>query len=296
MKRGWLFGVIAATAAVLILANTFFIVDQTQQAVVVNLAGSVRLINPPGANDPGLKVKIPFVEWAVMLDQRSQAIETAPESIISADQQPLLVDAVIRYRITDPLAFYRALRNEQTAAARIEPLVDTSLRQVLGKASAAEIVARQGPAAGAPALGAIKARLDAAHLGVEVVDMNVRRVSLPPAGAEMVSQRMTSDMQSKAAQIRAEGGTSRRDIMAKADDQATAILDGANENAAAVRGAGDAQAAQLYAAAYGKDPRFAEFYRTMRAYQNALAQKGTTLVLSPDSDFLKYFRHGPGGQ
>ncbi|HEY1562181.1 MAG TPA: protease modulator HflC [Caulobacteraceae bacterium] len=295
MKRPWVLGVVAA-AVVLILANTFFIVDQRHQAVVVGLGGPVRVINPPGAYGPGLEVKIPFAEWVVMLDRRSLAIDAAQEQVISADQQPLLIDAVVRYRITDPLAFYRTLHDEETAPVRLKTVVVSSLRQALGKESAADIIARIGPDPVAGALGDVHSRLAATPLGVEVADLQIRRVSLPAAGAEAVYQRMTSDVQREAAQKRAQGDADRRDIMAKADNQATVILDSANENAAATRGAGDAQAAQLYAAAYGKDPRFAAFYRTMRAYQNALAQKGTTLVLSPDSDFLKYLRQGPGAR
>lgn len=296
MKRPWLVGVVAAAAAVLILANTVFIVDQRQQAVVVSLSGPVRVINPPGAYDPGLKVKIPFAERVVMLDRRSQTVDAVQVQVISADQQPLLIDAVVRYRITDPLAFYRTLRDEETAPVRLETLMGSALRQALGKASAAEIIARRSPDPIAGALVDARSRLAADRFGIEIVDLDIRRVSLSAAGDEAVYQRMTSDLQRKAAQIRAQGEAARRDTMAKADNRATAILDSANENAAATRGAGDAQAAQLYAAAYGKDPHFAAFYRTMRAYQDALAQKGTTLVLSPDSDFLKYLRQGPGAR
>lgn len=293
MRRPWLAGLIAAAATVVILANTVFIVDQRQQAVVVNLTGPVRVINPPGAHDPGIKVKIPFAEWVVMLDQRSQSADTTLEPVISADQRPLLIQASVRYRIIDPLAFCRTLRDETTAPARLEPLIGAALRQDLTKASAAEIVAGRDPTLTEEALGDIRARFAAARLGVEVVDLQFRQVALPAASAAAVYQRMTSDMQREAAQIRAQGEASRREIMARADNQATDILDRANENAAATRGAGDAQAAQLYATAYGKDPRFAAFYRTMRAYRAALAQKNATLVMSPDDAFFKYFRQGP---
>ncbi|HEY1414698.1 MAG TPA: protease modulator HflC [Caulobacteraceae bacterium] len=293
MRRPWLIGLIAFGVAAIALANTFFIVDQRQQAVVVKLGDPVRVINPPGAHNPGLKVKIPFAESAVVFDKRNQAIEAAQEEVISSDQQRLVVDAFVRYRISDPLAFYRALINEATARDRLEPLINSSLRQVLGGASAADIIFRQRSALVEKALNDIRARAAAAHFGIEVLDLRIKRADLPAANAEAVYQRMTSNLQQRAAQIRAEGEASRREIVANADKQVTITLAKANEQAFAVRGAGDAQAAQLYAAAYGKDPRFAAFYRTMRAYQDALAQKGTTLVLSPDNDFLKYFRQGP---
>ncbi|HEY1880704.1 MAG TPA: protease modulator HflC [Caulobacteraceae bacterium] len=293
MRRPWLIGLIAFGVAAIVLANTFFIVDQRQQAVVVNLGEPVRVINTPGAPDPGLKVKLPFAESVVVLDKRNQAVEAAQEEVISSDQQRLVVDAFMRYRISDPLAFYRTLINEATARDRLEPLINSSLRQVLGGASAADIISRQRSALMEKALDDIRARAAAAHLGIEVVDLRIKRANLPAANAGAVYQRMTSSLQQRAAQIRAEGEASRREIVANADKQVTITLAKANEQASAVRGAGDAQAAQLYAAAYGKDPRFAAFYRTMRAYQDALAQKGTTLVLSPDNDFLKYFRQGP---
>jgi membrane protease subunit HflC len=293
MRRPWLVSLIAVAAAAVILTNTFFIVDQRQQAVVVNLGDPVRVINPPGAFDPGLKVKIPFSESVVTLDKRNQAIEAAQEEVISSDQQRLVVDAFVRYRIYDPLAFYRTLRNETIARDRLEPLINSSLRQVLGGASAADIISRQRSALMAKSLDLVRARAAAAHLGIEVVDLRIKRADLPAANAEAVYQRMTSNLQQRAAQIRAQGEASKRGIIADADKQVTVTLAKADEQAFAVRGAGDAQATQLYAAAYGKDPSFAAFYRSMRAYQDALGQKDTTLVLSPDSDFLKYFRQGP---
>lgn len=293
MIRGWQIGLGVAVAAIVVLANTFFIVDQRQQAVVVNLGEPVRVINPPGAHDPGLKVKIPFTESVVSLDKRNQAIEAAQEEVISSDQQRLVVDAFVRYRIADPLAFYRTLRNEATARDRLEPLINSSLRQVLGAASAADIISRERSALMAKALADVRARASGAHLGIDVIDLRIKRADLPAANAEAVYQRMASNLQQRAAQIRAQGEASKREIIADADKQVTITLAKANEQAFALRGAGDAQAAQLYAAAYGKDPGFAAFYRSMRAYEDSLAHKDTTLVLSPDSDFFKYFRQGP---
>jgi membrane protease subunit HflC len=285
-----------ALAAVVLAFNTFFIVDQRQQVVVVNLGEPVRVINPPGAYDPGLKLKIPLVESLVTLDKRNQAIEASQEEVISADQQRLVVDAFVRYRIADPLQFYRTLRDETTARDRLEPLINSSLRQVLGAATAADIISRQRAQLMARTLEDVRARAERFHLGIDVVDLRIKRADLPAANAQAVYQRMRSNLQQKAAQIRAEGEANRREIIADADKQVTITLAKATEQSFTTRGAGDAQSAALFASSFGKDPSFAAFYRSMQAYEGSFADGETTLVLSPDSDFFKYFRRGPTGR
>jgi membrane protease subunit HflC len=292
MKRPWLIAFIAVAAAAIVLSDTVYVLDQRQQAVVASLAGPVRVINPLGADDPGLKVKLPFVERLALFDKRSQALETTEQPVLSADRQPLLAVALVQFRVVDPAAFYRA----QAAGDfrdRFDPLVAGALRAALARVSAADILSGRNPAMTAEALNDVRSGAATDRLGIEVQDLQIRRVLRPAPAAEAVGQRMIVDLQQRAAQVRSQGEASRREIMAGADRQATDILAHANEQAAAVRGAGDAQAAQLYAAAYGRDPQFAAFYRTMRAYQAALARKDATLVLSPQNDFLKYFRQGP---
>ncbi|HEY2177468.1 MAG TPA: protease modulator HflC [Caulobacteraceae bacterium] len=285
-----------AIVAVVLALNTFFIVDQRQQVVVVNLGEPVRVINPPGAYDPGLKVKIPLVESLVTLDKRNQAIEASQEEVISADQQRLVVDAFVRYRISNPLQFYRTLRNETIARDRLEPLINSSLRQVLGAATAADIISRQRAQLMARTLDDVRARAARFHLGIDVVDLRIKRADLPAVNAQAVYQRMRSNLQQKAAQIRAEGEANRREIIADADKQVTITLAKATEQSFTTRGAGDAEAAALFASSFGKDPGFAAFYRSMEAYEASFADGNTTLVLSPDSDFFKYFRRGPTGK
>jgi membrane protease subunit HflC len=293
MNRRLIFLLIGILAFILVLTNTFFIVDQREQAVVVNLGEPVRVINPPGAYDPGLKAKIPFVESVVTLDKRNQAIEASQEEVISADQQRLVVDAFVRYRISNPLAFYRTLGNETVARDRLEPLINSSLREVLGAASAGDIISRQRDQLMARTLAGVRGRADRSHLGIEVVDLRIKRADLPAANAQAVYQRMRSNLQQKAAQIRAQGEASRREIIADADKQVTITLAKASEQSFTVRGAGEAESARLFASSYGKDPSFAAFYRSMEAYEGSFADDQTTLVLSPDSDFFKYFKLGP---
>jgi membrane protease subunit HflC len=293
MNRRLIFLLIGILVFAVVLTNTFFIVDQREQAVVVNLGEPVRVINPPGAYDPGLKVKIPFVESVVSLDKRNQAIEASQEEVISADQQRLVVDAFVRYRIANPLAFYRTLGNETVARDRLEPLINSSLRQVLGGATAGEIISSRRSELMERTLADVRARAGRSHLGIDVVDLRIKRADLPAANAQAVYQRMRSNLQQKAAQIRAQGEASRREIIADADKQVTITLAKASEQSFTVRGTGEAQSTALFASSYGKDPSFAAFYRSMEAYEGSFADDQTTLVLSPDSDFFKYFRLGP---
>jgi membrane protease subunit HflC len=285
-----------AVVAVFLLFNAFFIVDQRQQAVVVKLGDPVRVINPPGAYDPGLKLKIPLVESVVTLDKRNQGIEASQEEVISADQQRLVVDAFVRYRISNPLQFYRTLRDETTARDRLEPLINSSLREVLGGATAKDIISGRRDELMAKTLLAVRGRAAKSQLGIDVIDLRIKRADLPAANAQAVYQRMRSNLQQKAAQIRAEGEASRREIIADADKQVTITLAKATEQSFATRGAGDAASTALFNSSFGKDPSFAAFYRSMQAYEGAFADGDTTLVLSPDSDFFKYFKRGPTGK
>jgi membrane protease subunit HflC len=282
-----------AILAGIILANTFFIVDQRQQVVVVNLGEPVRVINPPGSDEPGLYVKAPFIESLVVLDKRNQPIEAHQEEVISADQQRLVVDAFVRYRIADPLKFYRTLRNEATAGTLIEPLINSSLRQVLGSATAADIISGRRDALMAQTLADVRTRAARSRFGIEVIDLRIKRADLPTANQQAVYARMKSNLQQQAAQIRAVGEQNRREVVADADKQVTITLATATEQAFTTRGAGDAESARIFAASFGKDPKFAAFFRSMQAYQGVFAGGDTTMVLSPDADFFKYFRKGP---
>jgi membrane protease subunit HflC len=275
-------------------ANTFFIVDQRQEVVVVNLGEPVRVINPPGRMDhPGLYMKEPFVESLVVLDKRNQPIEAHQEEVISADQQRLVVDAFVRYRIANPLQFYRTLRSETNAGTLIEPLVNSSLRQVLGAATASDIISGRRDALMAQTLADVKTRAAKSHFGIEVIDLRIKRADLPSANQEAVYARMKSNLQQQAAQIRAVGEQNRREVVADADKQVTITLATANEEAFTTRGAGDGESARIFGASFGKDAKFAAFYRSMQAYEGVFADGDTTMVLSPDADFFKYLKKGP---
>jgi len=262
---------------------------------VLMLGQPVRVINPPGAYDPGLKLKVPFIETLVVLDKRNQALEARQEEVISADQERLVVDAFVRYRISDPLQFYRTLRNEAVAADRLDPLINSSLRQVLGAATANQIISQQRAGLMAETLVDIRRRAARSRLGIQVIDLRIKRADLPAANQQAVYRRMKSNLEQQAAQIRAVGEQNRLEVVADADKQVTITLANATAQAFATRGAGDAESAKIFASSFGKDGRFAAFYRSLQAYEGAFDDGETTMVLSPDSDFFKYFQHGGGG-
>jgi membrane protease subunit HflC len=275
-------------------ANTFYVVDQRKQALVLRFGDPVRVVNAFRDNDPGLKVKVPFLENVILLDKRNQALEADQEEIIAADQERLVVDAFLRYRISDPLQFFRTLRDERTAADRLERLVNSSLRQVLGSASSNDIIAGRRAALMLATRNDVTTRARAARLGIEVIDIRIKRADLPQANQQAVYRRMQTSRQQEAAQIRGVGEQQKREIMASADREVTITLATATEESSKTRGEGDAKRVQIFAQSYGRDPSFAAFFRSMQAYSGALASGDTTMIVSPNSDFFKYYNNGPG--
>ena len=293
-QSAWVY-IILGVAAVVLLANTFFVVDQRQQALVLRLGEPVRVVNAPGKPGAGLNVKIPMFENVVKFDRRNVALESQQEEIITADRQRLVVDAFVRYRISDPLAFYRTLRDERTASDRIERLVDSSLRQVLGSTSQADIISSRRAQLMTLTRNDVARRAEASRFGIQVIDVRIRRADLPAENQPRVFNRMQTDRQQEAARLRALGEQQKREIMAQADREVTITLAQAQEQGEIARGEGDALRTRIYAQAFGKDPSFAAFWRSMQAYEASLGQGDTTMVLSPDSAFFRYFERGPSG-
>lgn len=275
---------IAALAVLVVLFNTVYVVGQTQQALVLRFGEPVRVVNAGEANDPGLHLKAPFLDKVQWFDKRIVSQNAEQEEIITADQQRLVVDAFIRYRIEDPLQFYRSLRDEERAQARLDTLVNSSLRQILGSASQTDIVSRERGALMQAARNDIAARVQASRFGIRVLDLRIKRADLPTANRAAVFNRMRTARAQEAAQIRAEGDRRRREIVATARQQAGQI-----------QGEGDAQRAAIFNSSFGRDPDFAAFYLSMQAYEKGLGQGDTTMVLSPDSAFFRYFERGATG-
>lgn len=295
MSHRLLIWLVAIIAVVVVAANTFIIVDQREQVVVVRLGDPVRTINDKG-NQAGLNMKAPFVENIIRFDRRNIALEAAQEEVITSLQERLVVDAFIRYRISEPRQFYNTLRDEQIAADRIERLVNSSLRQVLGSATAREIISGRRAQLMQQAKLDVARRARASSLGIEVIDLRIRRADLPAQNREAVFRRMATSRQQEAARVRAVGEQQKREIIAGADKEVAITLSTARQQAGQITGEGDAQRTRIYAQSYGRDPSFAAFFRSMQAYEQSFADGQTTMVLSPDSAFFKYFQRGPSGR
>jgi len=289
-----LLGVIAF-AILVVLGNTFFVVDQRQEAIVVRFGEPVRVIHALGQPGAGLNAKTPFLEHVIKFDRRNLGLEADQEEVISADQERLVVDAFLRYRIADPLQYYRTLRDDRTAQARLEPLVNSALRQVLGSANSTDIISGQRAQLMAQTKADVARRAIASRFGIQVIDLRIKRADLPAANQAAVYRRMQTARQQEAAQIRAVGEQQKREIIAAADKEVAITLATAQEEGESTRGQGDAQRTRIFAQSFGKDPAFSAFYRSMQAYDSALGQGDSTVVLSPDSDFFRYFQHGVEG-
>jgi modulator of FtsH protease HflC len=288
MSRRVLFVVAAVLVVAGILAmSALFIVDQTEQALVLQFGQPLRVLR-----DPGLQIKKPFIQNVIFYDKRLLDFEPPPEEVIASDQKRLIVDTYARYRITDPLLFYQTVASEFTARARLGALVSGSLRQVIGNVTLSALLSPQR----ATIMRQIRDEVanQAAPLGIEVVDVRIRRADLPPQNSEAIFARMRSERQQQAALFRGEGAQAAKTVRANADRERTVILADAQRDAQKVRGDGDAQAIEIYASAYGQDKDFFTFYRSLQAYREALNGSNTSFVLNPNSNFFRYFENPSG--
>jgi modulator of FtsH protease HflC len=267
--------------------GSLFTVYQTKQALVVRLGEPVRVIK-----EPGLHVKAPLVDTVITVDNRILDLENAAQEVFASDQRRLVIDAFARYRITDVLRFYQTVTNTEGANVRLSSLLNAALRRVLGEATLIHVV-RDDRAA---LMARVRDQLDreARAFGIEVVDVRIRRADLPEQNSQAVYQRMQTERQRQAASIRGEGNQKSQEIRAKADRDVTVIVAEAQSRSEQTRGEGDAQRNRIFAEAYGKDPDFFGFYRSMQAYEAGLRANDTRLVLRPDSEFFKYFGNPAG--
>jgi len=280
--------VIAAAAAVLLLLNSVYVIDERALGILFRF-GEVQ--RAPLA--PGLHFKWPFAESVVKLDRRLRD-DGHSVRVPTSDQNTLEVDFYVRWRIADPVAYYRATGGQELVAGdRLLTLVDRSLRDALATRSVAQVVADSGAALPAQLRGATQAK--ATELGIEVADVRIEHLALGKEIAESYYERMRAERRRIAEQLRAQGAEEAETLRAEADRQAQATLDEAYRKAEALRGEGDAKAAEIYAAAYGQDPAFFAFYRSLQAYRDAFKGKRDVLVIEPKGEFFKYFRDSGGG-
>jgi membrane protease subunit HflC len=279
---------VAALALILIASSALFTVNQTEQALVLQLGEMKRVVK-----EPGLHVKIPLVQNIVYLDNRVLDLDTPPEELIASDQKRLVVDTLARYRIVDPLKFFQAVGNEAGLQSRLARVVGGTLRNIIGNYTLIDVVSDKR----AVIMAAIKKQVneEMSSFGVDVIDVRIRRADLPQQNSEAIFARMRSERDREAKQARAEGAEAAQRVRARADRDRTVILAEAQKAAQITRGEGDAQSVKIYGDAFGKDPQFFAFYRSMEAYKKALGNSdGTTMVLSPDSEFFRYFGSADG--
>jgi len=286
-------GIVILVLAVFVGLQSTYMVNEREQALILRLGEPVDAVNEIEDPDPGLHFKIPFVMDVLIFDKRNLEYDMDPEEIQASDQVRLVVDAFLRYRIVDPLRFYQTVRDERGAQLRLRSIMDDSLRGVIASIPSQDVISGQRAELMERVQVAVETQVATQDLGIEVIDVRILRADLPQQIAERVFQRMRSEREQEAARIRAVGNQEAAEIQADADRQATIIVAEARRDAERLRGEGDARRNAIYAGAYGRDPEFFAFYRSMQAYDLAI-QEGTPVVIPPDSEFFEYFS-GRGG-
>ena len=269
--------------------SALFTVNQTQQALVLQFGEPKRTIQ-----EPGLAFKVPFIQDVEYYERRVLSlIPQGAVEVILADQKRLQVDAFARYRIEDPLLFFQTVRNELGARARLESIIDSSVRRVLGKETLASILTGEREDINSSIRDEVNSSVSA--LGIEIIDVRLRRADYPTATSQNIFNRMKSEREREAREFRATGEEEAQKIRADAEKTRTVILAEARRQSQELRGAGDSEAITIYADAFGQDPEFFSFYRSMEAYRASMGQgSGTSMVISPNSEFFRFFKDSSG--
>ncbi|MCX5569433.1 protease modulator HflC [Kaistia nematophila] len=280
-------GLVVVIIVAIVAYSGLFIVDQTHQALVLRFGNPVRV-----ATEPGIYAKVPFIDNVVMLDKRLLDLDSPPIEVIARDRKRLVMDAFGRYKIIDPLLFYQAAGSIPVAESRLAVILNSAIRGAAGQMDFSNIV-REGRA---PLMSQITDQVnrEGRRLGVDVVDVRIRRADLPPENSQAVYQRMQTERQREATDIRAQGEQAAKTIRAQADRQATVIVAEANQQADEIKGDGDAERNRVFAAAFEQDPDFFSFYRSMQAYQDGMKPGTTRMVISPTSPFFRYLTDPSG--
>lgn len=285
--------------------NSLFIVGQTEKALVLEFGKAVRV-----ENEPGLKMKVPFIQNVVFFDNRLIDFNAEPKEINASDQKRVIIDAFVRYRITDPLRFYQTVQNERVMRDRLNSILESSLKKEVGSYPLSALLSPTRNTimdailrdVNRQATGRIRegeedqvagVALEAAKgggFGIEVADVRIKRADLPQTNSNAIYARMETDRQREARELRAQGEEAAQRIRAKAERERAEIIAEARRKAEVIRGEADAVATRTYAAAFNRDKEFYDFYRTLQAYRQVLNGEDTTMVLSPDNEFLRYLQ------
>ena len=266
----------------LIAYNGLFVVQEISQAIVLQFGDPKKIITKPGLN-----YKIPFIQNVVFLDRRVLNLDNPPEEVIAADQKRLIVDAFARFKIVDPLKFYISVGNERVARSRLATIINSRIRSVLGTQELSTLLSTDR----AVHMSSIQndVNTEAQNFGITIVDVRIKRADLPQANSEAIFKRMQTEREREAKEFRAQGAEMAAKITSTADKEVTVILANANKESEIMRGQGDGKRNKIFADAFGRDPQFFSFYRAMQSYEKALIGGDTSMILSPDSDFFKFF-------
>ncbi|RXZ45148.1 protease modulator HflC [Crenobacter cavernae] len=283
--------VVGAVLALLLLSLSLFTVDQRQYAVVFQFGEVIRVLK-----EPGIQFKIPLVQNVSFFDRRIQTIDAeTPELFNTREKKNVLVDSFVKWRVVDVEQFYKSVGgNEAAAVSRLKQTINDGLRAEFGKKTVADVISGQRE----QVMEVVKRRADAdaRKIGVQILDVRLKRVDFPDKISTSVYERMQSERRTVANQLRSEGSAEAERIRADADRQREVTLAEAYRDAQRVKGEGDAKAAAIYAEALGKNPEFYAFWRSMEAYKQSFKDKGDVLVLEPNSEFFRYFQNPQGAQ
>jgi len=261
---------------------SLFTVKEINQAIVLQFGDPKRVLA-----EPGLKYKIPFIQNVVFIDRRILSLDPAPEEVIASDQKRLIVDAYARFKIVDPLKFYISVGDERVARSRLATIINSRLRSVLGTQSLATLLSEDRTKQMAIIQEGVNA--EAEKFGITIIDVRIKRADLPQANSEAIYKRMQTEREREAKEFRAREAEMAVTITSTADKEVTVLLANAKKQSEIMKGERDGQRNKIFAESFGKDPEFFSFYRAMQAYERALIGGDTSLILSPDSDFFKFF-------
>ena len=269
--------------------NSLFTMDERQQGLVLQFGEPKRVIQ-----SSGLHFKLPLIQNVVRYDVRILEYDLPIEEVIAVDKKRMLIDSFTRFKIIDPLEFYKTVGTESSVRNRLNSNVISSLRRVVGKVTLEELLSEER----SKIMEDIKVEVnnEASRFGIEVVDIRIRRADLPEANSQAIYERMISERVREAKEFRAKGSEIAQKIRAEADKERTVILAEATKKSEILRGEGESESVNIYANAFKQDPDFYSFYRSMQAYGNVLGEDGTTMILSPDSEFLEFFNNSKGGR
>ena len=273
-------GIIVAIAVTVFFS--IFIVKEVNQAIVLQFGDPKRILLKPGLN-----FKIPFIQNVVFLDKRILNLDTPPEEVIASDQKRLIVDAFARFQIVDPLKFYISVGNERVARSRLSTIINSRIRSVLGTQELQTLLSKDRSKQMASIQEGVNN--EAENFGIKIVDVRIKRADLPQANSDAIYKRMQTEREREAKEFRAKGAEMAAEITANADKEVTVILANAEKSSQILKGEGDGRRNKIFADAFGQDPEFFAFYRAMQAYEKALIGGETSLILSPDSEFFKFF-------